>query len=519
VPPKPNPGWFYIEPDKVGYFAPSKYGTGVGEYTGRWMPGNHYESMVNRMARGIQSLGTGAGTGYSSNSANGIAIAEKLKTVATGAGTVATVRGLKGDTLGLMARLKSYGVLKSLGILALGATSFELGWKVGGKISSLLFGGSDEGESLPTSPPGGYWVANAEQVVEWDQVIESASPKTIFVAPSAGSILGMQSLGKGGTIYLQQQAGCDGSPVARYGIPAGYQYIPVGSTACTGVPGGPYPPQPLGYYFKPLAVSKLPGEPGQTPTKETGTPTPENQPAAQDIVKQCLAALACAKLGGWWWNHDPEAKEATRYEGFHIGLDPVDPLAVQIPIPEIGEKVTPYAERLEALGLDPEPLVLGEAFVDPRVGPEGVSKTVPHIGSNVDPGTQVKVRYNPAGAPEGEEATGVGTGGEPVEEPGSATGCEATVDAVNLAPLSIPVGDKFPFGIFVFFVDWVGTWSTAVVAPVFDFPLAGDLVLHVDLSIMEPMMGLVRAAILFASFVGLLWFLGTAALKLNGDDS
>jgi hypothetical protein len=230
--------------------------------------------------------------------------------------------------------------------------------------------------------------------------------------------------------------------------------------------------------------------------------------------------LGCDVLPGWWWNHDPEAKEATHYEGFHTGLDPVDSLSVQIPVPKLGEKYAAYDARLEALGLDPEPVVLGEAFVDPRVGPEGVSATVPHIGSNVDPETEVRVRYNPAGAPEGSEATDT----EPAEEAGTGGSgwSPPTVPAIDMSPLAgiaSPCG-VFPFGLFCWLGEGLAQFNTAGVCPHFSAPVAGT---EADFSVTlcgetaDTILGYLRPAILLAFIVGLGFLFARGTRAVGGD--
>jgi hypothetical protein len=520
---KPGGGWYFVSPSKVAYFGSD------GWYTGRWMVGTQYQAMVNRISKGVQTLGTGAGTGYSPNATGGVAIAEKLKTVAVGAGTIASVRGLKGDTLGLMSRLKSYGLLKSLGTIGLAATSFEVGWKIGSQLASVFgFGKSEENptgtierkatEATAVSPGDNLCYAGEGSFVSGPCM---GKP---FPAPQSGFVVQFQPLAGGSPtpLALPDVGGqTEGACVYAYKfIPKEAERVDLGTRLenCGAKKGFP---TAWSIYFIPLSVEHLPGEVFTKPatTKETAGQTPENQEKAQGIVEQCLASTACSKLAGWWWNHDPEAKEATHYEGFHNGVDPADPLAVQIPAPKPGEKYAAYDARLEALKLTPEPVVLGEAFIDPRVGPEEVSATVPHIGSNVDAETKVRVRYNPAGAPEGEEATGT----EPSDEgaSGGSSWSPPAIPVVDMAPLSglSPCG-VFPFGLFCWLGEAFAQFDTSGTCPHFSAPVA-DTGSNFGVTLCgetaETIMGYLRPAILLAFTVGLGFLFARGTKAIGGD--
>ncbi|MEX2105926.1 MAG: PASTA domain-containing protein [Solirubrobacterales bacterium] len=483
--------------------------------------------MAERLAKGAQSLGTGSGTGYTSQASNGVAIAEKLKTIATGAGIAGTVRSLKGDTLGFMSRLKSYGLLKGLGTVALAGTAFEVGWQVGSKIAGLL--GITSGSESNPSPVEAFELTAVS--VTYKDVGDNLCAATTSTGPcKVGSQLPateplavvnwQPKVGSLRQDFEEGRAGAsEGKCTPEYGLsaaPAGGQLLGLGSS--DNFCGGKIYAIPVYVMTVPVEIAHLPGE-EFTPdfTKESAAQTPQDAAPATDTAEECLMGLlGCNLLPGWWWNHDVEAQADTEVDSsVEEGLDPADPLQVRVPKPGAHESYQAYGVRLEKLELDPEPVVLGESAIDPARGPEEVVSTSPKANTQVEPESTVRVRYNPASAPE--PGSGFGTSGP---------GCEATVGSVNLGPLNQPVSDHFPFGVVAFFVGWIGEWTGEYPPPQFDLTMVPEgtfgsdgLVIHVDLSKVEALVEPARIAFIFLSFVGLLWFLGTAAMKLQGDSS
>jgi hypothetical protein len=193
-----------------------------------------------------------------------------------------------------------------------------------------------------------------------------------------------------------------------------------------------------------------------------------------------------------------------------------DVTGMPLVIPEPGPHET-YAEYIARLapGLNPERLYAPEWMVNPSHGPDGVLGVSPDAGTDLNPKTEhtVKVETNPHELPASGAAGGPG---------GCGTG---SLPAIDLSPLNKPLGSRFPFGVFGFFVGWIGEWEVSGV-PSFTFTLipagtfgSDGLQIPVNLEFMQPMVEPLRLVFLFASFVGLLWFLGTAFLRLNGDSS
>ena len=191
---------------------------------------------------------------------------------------------------------------------------------------------------------------------------------------------------------------------------------------------------------------------------------------------------------------------------------PEEGMPLLIPDPEAGETYDHYIERL-APGLEPSRQNVSDANADPSAGADAVLETDPSAGSRLPPsGGDVDVYTNPPYLAPG------GGGG----------GCEASIGAVDFSPLNQPVGTRFPFGVIAFFVGWIEEWSgegfedpsfTFTVIPEGLFGAESAAEVTLDLETVEPAMELIRVAFLLVSFVGLLWFLGTAAMKVQGDAS
>lgn len=191
---------------------------------------------------------------------------------------------------------------------------------------------------------------------------------------------------------------------------------------------------------------------------------------------------------------------------------PEEGMPLLVPEPEVGETYDHYIERL-APGLEPSRQNVSDANADPSAGANAVLETDPSAGSRLPPsGGDVDVYTNPPYLAPG------GGGG----------GCEASIGSVDFSPLNQPVGTRFPFGVIAFFVGWVEEWSgegfedpsfTFTVIPEGLFGAENAAEVTLDLETVEPAMELVRIAFLLVSFVGLLWFLGTAAMKVQGDAS
>ncbi len=498
----------------------------AGTFTGRYISKANFTIMARDAAAGAQYSGVGTPpSGYTSSEITaGQATYDALKATTSTASQAVFVRQAMGSELTLMQQVKSWGALKTLGNVGMALGTFSLGWEIGGKISDLFFQGTPE----EVIPPGSHLWIGINQVPRspLDSICAdvlginvgacSAGSSTVVPYPFGGFVTEQKETSSGTKVLhawpniFAESEGCN--PAETYLDQAvGQIFVTAGkvtnSAGCTANGKKAYSYE-KGAYVDPLEVEKLPGTGVKTEaphaTRTTTAPTPVSAPVAVEKAEECLRSKYCEGLAGYLPHHDPRLETAVQVApGYPADATIPDAGKVTVPSPAVGETYAVYIARLEALELIGSAQVLAESAIDTSKGPEEVTSTSPAAGTQVAPGSTVAVRYNPATAPAAS----------------ALADCDATIDSVDLSPLNAPVGEKFPFGIFVFFVDWVGSWTTSVSAPEFDFPLAGSLVLHVDFGVMAPLMGPVRLAIIFASFVGLLWFLGTAALRLNGDGS
>jgi hypothetical protein len=225
-----------------------------------------------------------------------------------------------------------------------------------------------------------------------------------------------------------------------------------------------------GMYFEPLLVECLPGESGCSPeqTLHGSARTPDSASEATHEAEECLQGVGCSRLPAWWDANDPEVKEdsqvVTGPGGVSLGGEEVvDPLKKVVPSFGTHEKYVQYDERLESLGLQPEPVALPEIYVDPRFGPEEVTQVNPKPGTELAPESVVKVRYNPATAPEAEPGaeSGEPSGGfSPPRIPGIQNPFS------GLHPCGV-----FPFGLFCWLEEGIAQFGVGPKCPSATVPL------------------------------------------------
>jgi hypothetical protein len=184
---------------------------------------------------------------------------------------------------------------------------------------------------------------------------------------------------------------------------------------------------------------------------------------------------------------------------------PVESMPVVIPSPLPGETWQGYSQRLIDLGLDPYRENLAPELIDPSVGPDGVVRSTPGSGTRVQPGTDVTVRTNPSDAP---PAVGGGPG----------AWAPPSIPAINLSPLHVPIGDKFPFGVPAWLLASLGGWDGGTACPGFSWPFQNEgTELDVDFCEFDPAMAVIRPVLLILSFISLAWLFMGAAMGFGGN--
>jgi hypothetical protein len=171
------------------------------------------------------------------------------------------------------------------------------------------------------------------------------------------------------------------------------------------------------------------------------------------------------------------------------------PLSPAIPATIPGETGTQYKTRVETLGWTSVTLnTLPETATNPRVGPEGVSYTVPSEGTpEPSKATHIDVEQNPKDAPiPAETPNKIG----PPTEPG-----------FKLPKFGV-LCKGFPFGVPCWLVKTIEGWSATPKAPEWgleEFSIKGKKVSgsKFHLSQLEPIMEKVRPAILIFVTIGI----------------
>lgn len=186
-----------------------------------------------------------------------------------------------------------------------------------------------------------------------------------------------------------------------------------------------------------------------------------------------------------------------------IDVNP-DPLPVVIPAPAAHETYADYLARVQALGLVGRVVTLTDATSDPHYGPNEVVTVSPAPGTRVQlaDAPEVVIRANPETAPEASTPE-TGAGGVPLP----------TVPAIDLDPLKVPAGSKFPFGVPGWVAGALGGFGGDGHCPQWNFPVVfTDQELPIDLCVAQPVVDAVRPVLLLASIVVLGWMFMAAAM-------
>lgn len=176
-------------------------------------------------------------------------------------------------------------------------------------------------------------------------------------------------------------------------------------------------------------------------------------------------------------------------------------------------KIRP-ATATEAVQVMPGWAPVGYAGPSPTDWPENPPQFGPNDAIEFTPNTSTATPVDTSTAtPPGGIAPGGG-------------GCDPWLDAdFDLAPLmGVELGDKFPFGVFVWAEDWLDSVNASPDAPSWSFStpsLAGQTLpsYDIDLDWADSYMSTFRSIVSWALWVGAVWFLASSmlGLRLGGD--
>jgi hypothetical protein len=193
-------------------------------------------------------------------------------------------------------------------------------------------------------------------------------------------------------------------------------------------------------------------------------------------------------------------------------------MPVIVPPPKPGETPEDYRQRLIDLGLVVPPFViLTPETLDPGKGPDEIVRTRPAPTTRVGIGTSITVYVNPPTAPPVPGTVtppAQGPPGDPSAPPGT---CELpSIRAIDLGPLSIDVGQRFPFGIFGWLSGILGGLVAGGVAPHVSIPMPGSIDdLVIDLDRFSPIWDVIHPVMLICAFISLAYLLASVAMGLG----
>lgn len=398
-------GNFHWEDEGGQYRAVDKNGTPLN----RFMPYKQWQEMTQRAAAGAIDGGGAVPKGFSTQAVeDGKAAWSKLQGTARTGAKAAAWRELKSAGMWFTQSLKAAPLLTKLSAISLGATAFDLGWKIGGGEDSVwgfVFGGNEE--EAEVEPPGAR-VFHAERLIPVGFEDDVCFGGTFYegcplAAPSPGFTARFEnSVGTEAKIVettsRSSLTGGECEDLTFWGYDTlGASLLSVGSDGGNVEGCGEWVGAGAVVFVPPdvacIAGQTTEGCPGKEydSVKETGSEAPLEGTEAGEAAGECFTGAApCGELPAWWYNNDPAAQEDA------TGEDEVDdPLAIVIPEPLPSEPYEEYGETLEELELVPEYIELPLEDVDTEREKGTVIITKPTWGTGVDPESTVQVKYNP----------------------------------------------------------------------------------------------------------------------------
>lgn len=163
---------------------------------------------------------------------------------------------------------------------------------------------------------------------------------------------------------------------------------------------------------------------------------------------------------------------------------------------------TEYQSSLADVGLKMQLEVLPDVAADVNSAPNAVLQTYPQPGSSVAKGSTIQVQANPA----------------TLTQPGLSFPSEdaPAPPGINMEPLKVPLGQKFPFGVPGWIAGRLGGMGGGSNCPVFTHGLPFDRQLKLDGCTFDGARDIYRPVLVVASFIGLGWMFFGAAFGFGG---
>lgn len=420
---------------------------------------------------------------------------------------------VRGKWANALAKLGQIPGMKALGTISAAAFAFEIGWKIGDLVMKIP--GNPLSDPPVTSGPTIFTIR------DW---VARGPGESYAVSPCPGDA---KVFSQGGWMVMWQRSTGSSTPCAEQTVEVGdpppakscemYSQMPSGGVSSgavieqrflstSGTTGTCRNHTRSGFVmYSDFTVAGFEPYAGQPVDKTSSLPAEPNLGTQRQRAEEILQDPAYGPVNVIVSNPWLEDSGKPKIDDSEFDEDLI---MVTIPHPGTREHYEDYKERVEKRGLEviAQPVRLRERQPDREVG--AVLRVRPKAGSQVAPGAQVNVEYNPAeeDALDDPEAApgGGGTGWSPPK-----------IRDFDFDPLEKAVScDVFPFGLVCWLGTTLGGWSggSSCPAPVtINFSVSN---LELSPCVVEPIMPMLRALITLSTLVGFTMVAGTIAMKL-----
>jgi hypothetical protein len=176
-----------------------------------------------------------------------------------------------------------------------------------------------------------------------------------------------------------------------------------------------------------------------------------------------------------------------------------------VQLPSTVDPWTDYRDGVVTIADAPGDAPVLTAFVDSVIGTAPNPVDEPETVTDPEPSPQP----NPEPTPDPNRPA-----------PGADSRCGPAPPAVNFAPLSVGLGEKFPFGAPMWVLGALTGWAGSGTAPRIEIPMPGEIdALVIDMApIADPLMAILRPVILICAMLALVWLFCSSALGFGGGN-